>query len=168
MAVRTYLSASGINFRSNIEAQTACFEASNLTAPDFLIEWPRASGKWRELEVKSNQTYWNVQFFRMIIPAHWHGYGRSDSLVLWTSVDIDGLLVNVHGFNYASSDMLIPNIVAKKTCVHNFQLLADVPLRDLAIETEDSTSDPDRGFPFLRDGLWTVRQNGAEHVLAKA
>jgi hypothetical protein len=77
-------------------------------------------------------------------------------------------VVNVHGFNYASSDMLVPNLVAKKTCVHNFQMRAEVPLRDLATETEDSTLDPDRGYPFLKNGLWTVRQNGAEHVVVNA
>ncbi len=104
----------------------------------------------------------------MVIPAHWHGYGKANSLVLWTSVDVDELVVNVHGFNYASSDMLIPNIVAKKTCVHNFQLRADVPLRDLATETTDSTPDPRRGFPFLKNGLWIVRQDGAERVVATA
>ena len=132
------------------------------------MEWPRDSGQWRELEVKSNQTYWNGSYFRMVIPSHWHSYGKSNSLVLWTSVDIDGLVVNVHGFNYASSDMLVPNLVAKKTCVHNFQMRAEVPLRDLATETEDSTLDPDRGYPFLKNGLWTVRQNGAEHVVVNA
>lgn len=166
LAVRAYLSTIGINFRANIEAQTLSFDPSNLTAPDFFVEWPRASGKWRELEVKSNQTYWNATYFRMLIPTHWHGYGKSDSLVLWTSVDVDSLQVNVHGFNYASSDMLVPNLVAKKTCVHNFQLRADVPIRDLATETQDSTPDPHRGFPFLKDGLWTVRQDGAELVVA--
>lgn len=164
MGVREYLSSCGIAFRANIDPQLRSLsggdsnlEGRNLTAPDFMIEWPRGSGVWRELEVKSNQTYWNASFFRMLIPIHWHGYGKSNSLVLWTSTDVDSGTVNVHGFNYASRDMLPEMIVAKKTCVHNFQLREDVPVRDLATETEDApTADAHRPYPLLRNGIWTL------------
>jgi hypothetical protein len=27
--------------------------------------------------------------------------------------------------------------------------------------------DPDRGFPFLKNGLWIVKQNGAKHVVGQ-
>jgi hypothetical protein len=54
MAVRTYLSFIGIEFRANLDAQVLSFDSSKLTAPDFMVEWPRGSGNWRELEVKSN------------------------------------------------------------------------------------------------------------------
>lgn len=92
----------------------------------------------------------------MLLPIHWHGYGKSNSLVLWASVDIDSGAVNVHGFNYASRDMLPGMIVAKKTCVHNFQLRAEVPIRDLTTETEDAPADSSRGFPLMKNGLWTL------------
>jgi hypothetical protein len=59
-------------------------------------------------------------------------------------------------------------MIAKTTCVPNFQLRADVPVRDLATETEDSEADANRGFPLLKNGLWTVRQNGVEHAVSNA
>jgi hypothetical protein len=107
-------------FRANLDAQLDNFQPNNLTAPDFLVEFPRGSGTWRELEVKSNQTYWNASYFRMLIPAHWNSYGRADAIVLWASCDLGLGCVNVHGFNFASSDAPAPNVIARKTCVHNF------------------------------------------------